>query len=334
LRFGVFEADVAAGELRKSGARIHLTGQPFQVLVLLLERDGGIVTREELRRVLWNDGTVVDFDRCLNTVINKLRETLGDSAETPRFVETIPRRGYRFLLPVQREVPEPPEPLPEPETPVTTVETPAAPIPADRSPRRQRWMIAASIGTAGAVAVGALALGWFRPAPAVNPSFALVPLTQFAGSEITPSLSPDGQQVAFAWNGESQGDLNLYVCAVGSDEPLRITNTPNSDFSPTYSPQGDQIAFYRRSGDSAAIHLVSPRGGTPIQLMGLHFGPPDPLTMPNSSSEQLSWSPDGKYLAFVDRASPGEPYSAGHGEIWTASAEVETPRCWRPCRPS
>jgi DNA-binding winged helix-turn-helix (wHTH) protein len=97
LRFGVFEADLAARELRKNGAKLRLQDQPFQVLALLLEHPGQVVTREELRQKLWSADTFVDFDNGLNTAINKIREALGDSAENPRFVETLPRRGYRFL---------------------------------------------------------------------------------------------------------------------------------------------------------------------------------------------------------------------------------------------
>ena len=97
MKFGSFEADLATCELRKSGAKIRLQGQPFQVLALLLENVGQVVTREELRQKLWPADTFVDFDNGLNTAINKIREALGDSAENPRFVETLPRRGYRFL---------------------------------------------------------------------------------------------------------------------------------------------------------------------------------------------------------------------------------------------
>ncbi len=101
-RFGVFEVDLAAGELRKGGLKVRLQGQPFQVLVVLLERAGEVVTREELRQNLWPSDTFVDFDHGLNTAINKVREVLGDSASSPRYVETLARRGYRFIAPVQR----------------------------------------------------------------------------------------------------------------------------------------------------------------------------------------------------------------------------------------
>ncbi len=103
-RFGVFELDLSAGELRKSGVKLRLQGQPFQVLALLLERAGDVVTREELQQKLWPSDTFVDFDHSLNTAINKVREALGDSASSPRYVETLARRGYRFIAPVQNEV--------------------------------------------------------------------------------------------------------------------------------------------------------------------------------------------------------------------------------------
>jgi cholera toxin transcriptional activator len=103
-RFGVFELDLVAGELRKNGVKMRLQGQPFQVLALLLERAGDVVTREELRQKLWPSDTFVDFDHSVNTAINKVREALGDSATSPRYVETLARRGYRFIAPVQKAV--------------------------------------------------------------------------------------------------------------------------------------------------------------------------------------------------------------------------------------
>ena len=101
VRFGAYEADLVSGELRKSGMRIRLQEKPFQVLALLLERAGQMVTREQLRDRLWPSDTFVDFDHGLNTAVNKLREALSDTASNPRFVETVARRGYRFIAPVQ-----------------------------------------------------------------------------------------------------------------------------------------------------------------------------------------------------------------------------------------
>src|ERR1700736_1121946 len=103
VRFGAFEVDLRTLELRKHGVRIHLEDQPFHILTLLLQHSGELVTREQLREQLWPEGTFVDFDRSLNKAICKLRLALGDSAEIPRFVETLHRRGYRFISPIQVE---------------------------------------------------------------------------------------------------------------------------------------------------------------------------------------------------------------------------------------
>src|SRR5215472_16562934 len=99
IRFGTFEVDLRAGELRRNGSRIRLQEQPFQILLALIERPGEVVTREELQKKLWPADTFVDFDHSLNAAIRRLRDALGDSAENPRFVETVARRGYRFIAP-------------------------------------------------------------------------------------------------------------------------------------------------------------------------------------------------------------------------------------------
>src|SRR5271156_1375014 len=101
-RFGVFEVDSTTGELRRKGVRVKLHSQPFQVLFMLLERPGEMLTREEISRELWPDGTFVDYEHGVNSAVNRLREALGDKASNPRFIETLARRGYRFVAPVER----------------------------------------------------------------------------------------------------------------------------------------------------------------------------------------------------------------------------------------
>jgi DNA-binding winged helix-turn-helix (wHTH) protein len=101
-RFGAFEADAATGELRRQGLRVRIHAQPFQVLILLVERQGEVVTREEISRELWPEGTFVDYEHGVNSAVNRVREALGDKAGSPRFVETLARRGYRFVAPVER----------------------------------------------------------------------------------------------------------------------------------------------------------------------------------------------------------------------------------------
>ncbi len=101
-RFGVFEADAGTGELRRQGVRVRLNAQPFQVLLMLLDRPGHLITREEISRELWPEGTFVDFDHGVNSAVNRIREAMGDTAGSPRFIETLARRGYRFIAPVER----------------------------------------------------------------------------------------------------------------------------------------------------------------------------------------------------------------------------------------
>ena len=139
-RFATFEADPATGELRKAGVRLRLPEQPFRVLIMLLERPGELVTRDQIRQKLWPADTFVDFDHGLNTVINRLRETLGDSASNPRFIETLARRGYRFLAPVEAAGPNP--------SPPPLAPSPAAePVSPNRALRALNGRIAAAVLT-------------------------------------------------------------------------------------------------------------------------------------------------------------------------------------------
>ncbi len=131
VRFGVFEADPQTGELRKQGRRVPLQGQPFDILLMLLARPGQLVSRTEIRERLWPDGTFVDFDHSLNTAVNKIRDVLGDSAASPRFIETLARRGYRFIAPVEVDSADS---APNQETKTETLTQPelaAAPEPSD-----------------------------------------------------------------------------------------------------------------------------------------------------------------------------------------------------------
>src|SRR5262245_30538914 len=157
LRFGVFELDRRSGELRKDGVRVRLQGQPLHVLEALLNEPGEPVTREALRQRLWPDDTFVDFDHGLNRAINRLRAALGDEADNPRFIETLERRGYRFIAPVGAPEAKPPE------TP------PSAPDTGSRPPRGRRR--AAWLGGASAVVLAALLIAlWPALRRTANPA--------------------------------------------------------------------------------------------------------------------------------------------------------------------
>jgi DNA-binding winged helix-turn-helix (wHTH) protein len=150
IRFGTFEVDLRTGELHRKGLKIKLQEQPFQILTMLLEHAGDIVTREELRHRLWPEDTFVDFDQGLNKAINKIREALGDSAQNPRFVETLPKRGYRFIAPINgtNRYSEPAEVADDPQPEAGRNKRPesAASDPASR-PRAIGLRSAAALGT-------------------------------------------------------------------------------------------------------------------------------------------------------------------------------------------
>ena len=176
LRFDIFELDLRAGELRKSGVKLRLQGQPLEVLGILLQRAGDVVTREELRAQIWTADTFVDFDHSLHNAINRIREALGDSAEKPRYIETLPRRGYRFIGKVE----EVGSPKPEPASQIA--QTTEVPVAATRP--RGRLAIALTVLTLIAIGSGFwLASAYSRRTVAAPPirSIAVLPLENFSG---------------------------------------------------------------------------------------------------------------------------------------------------------
>jgi len=236
VRFGVFQADMQRSELLRNGIPIKLQDQPFQILRLLLERRGDLVTREELRDALWPDGTFVDFDHSLNASINKLREALGDSASQPRFIQTIPRRGYRFIAPadIAQDSPEPQPPLPLP--------------PPERSKRGRLARAAAVTLIFGVVLTIFGVVLWWGRGGAPEQQAEVVLLTTDPGMEAQPSFSPDGNYVVYAGLAPEARVQSLYLKQIGSENIRRLTWSSANDTSPKWSPDGLQIAFVRYPG--------------------------------------------------------------------------------------
>ena len=289
-RFGVFELDLASGELRKSGVKVRLQEQPFQVLKTLAEKPGEVVSREELQERLWPDETFVDFEDGLSTAIRKVRSALGDSASNPRFIETLPKRGYRFIASVEK-----PGAAPTAQS-AYELETPA-PTEVQSPNRRARYLVAS---IAGAVTLAGTAV-WLHsnddPASQLSQPYVAVPLTSYPGAEQSPSFSPDGSQVAFSWTGEEDDNQDIYLTLLDGGPRSRLTNDYARDFAPAWSPDGSLIAFMRRKNGIDEIRLVSPLGGRErklIELLAVY--PPAPVT--------LSWSPDGQMLAFTEKPAP------------------------------
>jgi len=331
FRFGAFELNADSEELRKHGVKLKLQHQPLQILAILLERPGDVVTREELQKRLWPDNTYVDFDNAINSAIRKLREALGDNAERPRFIETLARRGYRFIGALSAK----PEPRPKPEVHRRFLVT---------RPRRKH-MIAAGLMAVGLAA--ALVLWLARRHLTNDPDLRVTSLTADPGMQIQPSFSPDGSRVAYAWNGPGKGTFAIYVKLIGSGDPVRITNVSSSTFSPAWSPDGRRIAALRDAGAQEAIVLMPASGGRAVELTRFtkpSLGTGSCTWLPvltncgyPPSGSLLAWSPDGKYLftsgsrlaellPVIIRVSAetGEqypmtaPHRSGHGDVGPA----------------
>jgi Tol biopolymer transport system component/DNA-binding winged helix-turn-helix (wHTH) protein len=310
IRFGAFEVDLHAGELRKSGIRLKLQEQPFQILSLLLEQPGEIVTREEFQKKLWPGDTFVDFEHGLNTAITKLRQALSDEADNPRFIETLPRRGYRFIAPVMSAGNGASSYL-QPAAGTTDGADPSSPsFNADAAVagsssafrpfhRRALTWLAVLVFVCG---LGIAARFFFlRPARPAWSEVRIAPLNGLP-HESDAAFSPDGSQVAFGWAGPLQDRTHIYVSQIGAESPRRLTTSPWYETSPVWSPEGKYIAFMRfsRDGTEDGIYIASAFGGSERRVY--------PLQNANSTKE-IDWSPDGKYLSFAERNSPSEASS-------------------------
>ena len=283
VRFGAFELDPRAGELRKAGVRVSLQEQPFKVLECLLQRPGELISREELRQRLWQADTFVDFEHGVNAAVKRLRETLGDSAETPRFVETVPRRGYRFIAPVERDQAPVVDPHPSPAAQAGDVRVVTAP-----AARPNRW----SARLVGAAVLGLLVIGvfgaWFLSRSSKRPELPMkvVPLTSLTGFEIGGRFSADGTRVVFTWDGEAQDNYDIYVQMVGSAEPQRLSTDPAFEVNPNWSPDNMHIAYLRadQQRNELNVWVMSALGGPGHKVSDL------PVSL------GISWSPDGRYI--------------------------------------
>ena len=318
FQFGVFEVDPRAGELRKHGVRIKLQEQPLKILLCLLENHGQVVTREQIQQKLWPDNTYVDYENAINSAIRKLREALNDSSDNPRFVETLPRRGYRFVAPVtQKTGPHPEQGIADlkvvHENPKEEPESGVAPA-ASGAARTKRWERGGAAALVGLIAAAAVIFWIVRENQAPQAPLQTVPLTAFRGYERYPSFSPDGNQVAFSWDGEKQDNFDIYVMQIGSGRPLRLTMDPAPDEAPAWSPDGKSIAFVRHAADKWRIMVIPTLGGSERQLAEL-------LDAPNTSTlffdlPSTSWSPDGRWLVVSGRDSPTQPNA-----LWLVSIE-------------
>jgi Tol biopolymer transport system component/DNA-binding winged helix-turn-helix (wHTH) protein len=325
-RFSVFEVDRSASQLLKGGRPIKLALQPFKVLMLLLDRRGQVVSRGEIQRHLWGESTFVDFERGINFAINQIRAALCDDAEKPRYIETLPKRGYRFVAEVTDCVEAEPavnaaravaprhiQAVPKGDyrliASVRFDHSPAgaidAPVPLSPSPGTATkpigtwwWLTAGALLLAGVVSLATwLRVAQPRPLPTstAGPPMRVVQLTTLTGDEGWATFSPDGEQVAFTWAGEKHDSWDIFVTLVGSSDVRRLTTDPLIDWYPAWSPDGRQIAFLRDENVNDQW-TVTRSGNTTIQLVSALGGPSGKLS-DFQGADSLSWSPDGRWLA-------------------------------------
>ena len=270
VRFGPFEADLQLRELRKHDVRLRLPDQAFLILKLLLEQNGGLVTREDLKALLWQGQMFVYFDHAVNVLVSRLRDALGDSAKNPQYIETVPKRGYRFLHPISPVIPKPVQDL-EPPAPVPLV-APAATKP------QWRW-----IAAIGLVALSAAAMISFR-AGAVPGRVGDAPEAVYdpalRGTKDFPAVSHDGKEVAFVWQGDdppvsdnaSKRPRNLYV-KLDRSEPVRLSRSSYDESFPAFSPTGREIAFLRNEPAGQFVDIIPVQGGKEAENLCSGSGP-------------------------------------------------------------
>jgi Tol biopolymer transport system component/DNA-binding winged helix-turn-helix (wHTH) protein len=280
-RFGPFEFDLRSHELRRDDARLKIPEQCFTVLRKLVEHPGELVTRDELRKAVWPAETFVDFDTGLNKIVKLLRQVLGDSADAPSYIETVPKLGYRFVAPLL-VVEHPREATSEPPPPSFDG---GASSPSLRS----RWISIALVATACAAAIFLLA---YKHSAISRAHSEIVRLSSIAGLQDDPDFSPDGAQVAFGVfdAGENSG---IHTSLIGEGHSLQLTKN-HDDCCPRWSPDGKLIALSRQTNRQFSILIVSALGGTPRKV---YDSGEEPYRDVVGEPSYVSWSRDGKQLA-------------------------------------
>jgi DNA-binding winged helix-turn-helix (wHTH) protein len=331
IKFGPFEADLLTHELWKNGLKLKLGGQPFEILATLLERPGELVTREQLRSKIWSADTFVDFNHGLNAAVNKLRECLNDSPDDPRYIETLPRRGYRFAAPIEKPVAELPVPRPTPLAPeVASSHNALHPLPSIPGLRSHLPYLLVSVTMlffivvfallkvskpegeelrlkferkgkteAGAEVVRAPSI-WHFDLTRASDANARTVVTSARDRNEAPQPSPDGKKLAFM--SDRSGSLEIWTSNQDGSSLVKLTNL-GSCGSPRWSPDGRWIVFDAKPTGRPAIYVVPAEGGSATGLV-------------ENESENMvpSWSMDGHWIYFASNRT-------GEDEVWKIPAQ-------------
>ena len=296
--FGPFQVDTVLGELRRDGIRLRLAGQPFRILLALVARPGELVTREELRSEVWSGETFVDFEHGLNAAVNKLRRALGDAAENPKYIETHPGRGYRFVGTLKAAESAPVVAA----EPLVPVEAPVSP-----TPRAWWWLVGAAVCAVLAV------VGWRMSHNTTEPQaeWKVTRLTVDKGITNSGALSRDGKLAAYSSDRAHAGEMELYVTQVGGGQPIQLTTDGVNNTNPDFSPDGSKIVFHS-TREGGGIYEIGAFGGEARLLVKHGLNP--------------RYSPDGTEVVYW----VGEPMVVstvpGSGEVWVVPVAGGAPR--------
>jgi DNA-binding winged helix-turn-helix (wHTH) protein/Tol biopolymer transport system component len=296
LSFGTFELDRESGELLKRGLPLRVQEKPLHLLHLLLEQPGQIVSRDELQRRLWKNGTYVDFDKGLNTAVKKLRYALGDSPDNPVFIETVPRKGYRFIAPVSGNGFQPEEPLPEDLLRPSATNTKE---PAENRSESEFPQIAQPVGTRrisyvllavffGAAALVLVRYGRFARPPARELRYSEISELTDNGKVRDMAIAPDGQRLAYARSDGLEQSLWIKRIDTGNETQLLAPDTVNFS-GMEFSPDGHLLYFVRSEKTNPSFGYlcrVPTQGGSVEQLI-------------RDADTPVSFSPDGKQLVYT-----------------------------------
>ncbi|HVS33546.1 MAG TPA: winged helix-turn-helix domain-containing protein, partial [Thermoanaerobaculia bacterium] len=296
LKFGDCEFDEQSGELWRNGDSVVLPNQLFRLLVVLIDRRGTLVTRDELCRELWPEGTFVDYEHSLNAGVRRLREAIGDSAAAPRFIETVPQRGYRFIASVKdNTAAASAENLVAVALPLSTVIDSVGSFPNTRR-RPTKWpLIPATMLVALPLLLAFHGSKQGRPNSDAVSNRRLVRLTSASGLNTEPALSADGTLLAYA-SDRAGTDFDLYVQPVAGGDPIRLTSDGADDSEPSFAPDGAHIVFSRRG---AGLYVIGSLGGEPRLIVRTPW------------ARTPRFSPDGRLISYWT----GFPASAIAGGI-------------------
>lgn len=334
-QFGDFRLDCGRFELLRNGRAIQLERKPMELLILLIESDGQLVPRAEIAGRLWSSEVFVDTEHGINTAIRKIRQVLGDVPESPRFVQTVTGKGYRFSAPVARILPADCPPAPAPPVPSPS---PPASSPLPRKP--VVWYIAGS-----ACALFAIASIAFYSSQHLSPKVTYTQLTDFTDSAVAPALSPDGRMLAFIRGSNAfLSSDQIYVKMLPNGEPKRISDDSRPKYGLAFSPDESEIAYTVLDPPAFSTYTVSVLGSEPHLLLknsaglvwldphqllysqirsGIHLGVVT-STDTRSGLREIYFPTHERGMAHLSYPSPDHR--------WALVVEMDGNGFWAPCR--